>query len=58
MRKPSSFRLEDWLEKDIDNYMKKHPKTDRTKALHNIIRDLKQEKEESAREIKRLREEG
>jgi hypothetical protein len=53
-----SFRLEEWLEKDLEDYIKKHPKLDRTKALHQYIIDLKQQNEESAKEIKRSKEEA
>jgi hypothetical protein len=53
-----TLRPEQWLEKDIDDYMKKHPKLDRSKALHQYIIDLKQQKEESAKKNKRLREEA
>jgi septal ring factor EnvC (AmiA/AmiB activator) len=56
--KKPQVRLEEWLEKDVEDYMKKHPKLSRTKTLHQYIIDLKQQKEESTKEIKRSREEA
>lgn len=50
-------RLEEWLEKDLDDFMKRHKLKSRTKALHQYHIDVKQQKEESAKENKRLREE-
>jgi seryl-tRNA synthetase len=51
-------RLEEWLEKDLEDYMKHHKLKSRTKALHQYIIELNQQKEESAKGIKRSKEEA
>jgi hypothetical protein len=51
-------RLEEWLDKELDSLMKRNKLKSRTKTLHQYIRDLKQQKEELAKVIKRLREEA
>jgi len=49
LEKPQ-VRLEEWLNKIAEDFMKSHKLKSRTKALHQYIRDLIQQNEESAKE--------
>ena len=53
-QKQASFRLEDWLKEDLENFMEDHNITERTEGLHKYVEELKRKLEEKSKMVDTL----